>query len=75
MAKKLQKIELLFVGIPDMAGIWQIQATADMMVGVEEYPDLPAWRKGIPIVLTTAQVTAIKNFVRDVVIPQAEATK
>lgn len=75
MGKKLQRIELLIVGVPDEAGVWGIQASADLMVGLEEYPDLPAWRKGIPILLTDDQETAIKGFVRTVVLPQAELGK
>lgn len=75
MPKKLQRIELLFVGTPAPDGTWDIQATADLMVGIEEYPELPAWRKGIPIVLTEAQAITIRNFVMTVVLPQAEAAK
>ena len=75
MAKKLQKIELLFVGTPKEDGTWDIQTTADLMVGIEEYPELPAWRKGIPIILTSAQEAAIRDFVRTVVLPQAEVAK
>ena len=75
MAKKLQRVELLVVGTPNLDGTWKIQASADLMIDLEEYPDLPAWRKGIPIVLTTAQETAIKDFVKTVVSPQAEVAK
>lgn len=75
MAKKLQKIELNIVGTPNPDGTWLVKASADLTVGLDEYPDWDTIRKGIAITLTPTQETTIKNFVNNVVLPQAEVAK
>jgi len=75
MVKQLRKIELNIVGEPDTSGVWQIKASADLTTGLDDYPDWNPQRKGIPIVLTSSQKTTIKNFVKTVVLPQAEEKK
>ena len=75
MAKQLQKIELNIVSVPDSKGVWQVSVSADLTIGIEEYPDYTPERKGIPITLTSTERVAIKNFVATVVLPQAEAAK
>lgn len=75
MAKLLKQIELRIIGETDAAGVWQLRTSATLAVAIEEYPDFEPKKKGISINLTAAEETVIKNFVKDVVLPQAEAAK
>lgn len=75
MAKKLTKVELNFNCQPDGQGIWQATASADISIIPEEYTDFQPMRKGIVITLTPTQETTILNFIRNVVVPQAEGAK
>ena len=75
MPKQLEKIELSVTGILNPDGTWDIKTSADLTVGIEEYPDFEPRRKGIPIVLTADQETTLRNFVNNVVLPQADAAK
>jgi len=73
MAKQLNKVELLVTGEPDPLGVWHTKPQADLTIDVGEYPDVPAYRKGIAIELTEEQQTAVDDFFRAVILPQAEA--
>lgn len=73
--KQVQRVELRFDCELDDNLIWQAKASADFLVSLSEYPDMPPKRKGIVIVLTPAQETTILNFIRNSVIQQAEAAK
>lgn len=73
--KKLTKVELNILCEPDAQGVWQAQVSADLSVGLSEYPDFEPRRKGISIALTPAQEATILGFVRNVVVPQAEGAK
>ena len=74
MAKQLQRIELNIVGTPNPDGSWEVGVSADLTVGLEEYPEWTI-RKGILIMMTGAQETIVRNFVKNVVLPQAEEKK
>jgi len=74
MTKRLSKVELNVTGVHNPDNTWGITASADLTIGLEEYPEYNL-RKGIPITLTPTQETTIKNFVKNVVLPQAEAAK
>ena len=73
--KQLKRIELNIIGTPDELGVWQVKVSADLTVGIEEYPDWDTRRKGMVVILTPVEETAIKNFVKNTVLPQAELAK
>ena len=73
MAKTCREIEYRVKGTPDELGVWHTESAADVTVAVIEYPDVPEYRKGIPIVLTPEQQAAVDDFFRTVVLPQAQA--
>lgn len=54
--------------------IWELEPSVHYGVSAEEYPTLEV-RKGLPIILTLAQETQVKNFARDVVYPQILANE
>ena len=68
MAKKLEKIEVRFEGFPPD---WDVEMSVDFVISVEEHPEFKM-RKGIPVTLTPQEEAQIKNFVKDVVLPQIE---
>lgn len=63
---KLKKIRVQIAG---EAPEWEVNASADLIVCPEDHSDFEK-RKGLAIELTTQQETMIKNFVKDVVLPQ-----
>jgi len=74
MAKKIKnpiEIKLVFEH-GEMT--WEIDPSVHYGVGASEYPEFNH-RKGMPIELTPAQETQIKNFAKDVVYPQILANE
>uniref|UniRef100_A0A6M3L8U3 Uncharacterized protein n=1 Tax=viral metagenome TaxID=1070528 RepID=A0A6M3L8U3_9ZZZZ len=55
-------------------GEWIVTSSAHYGVGASEYNEFVT-RKGMPVVLTAAQETVIKNFAKDVVYPQILANE
>jgi hypothetical protein len=74
MSKQLRKVELNIVGVLQEDASWKITTSADLTVGLSEYPDYER-RKGIAVILTPAEELTVKNFVATVVLPQAEVAK
>lgn len=74
MAKQLERIRLYIVGNPLPDGSWSVQTNALLTIGLDEYPDFST-TKDVPILLTTSEEIVIKNFVKNVVLPQAEGAK
>jgi len=75
MAKKLQRIELIILGELGKNKEWDVTATATITTGLEEYPEVPEWKKGIPITLTDAQKANISYIITSFILPQAETAK
>ena len=53
---------------------WEIDPSVHYGVGATEYPEFNH-RKGMAVVLTSAQETQIKNFAKSVVYPQILASE
>ena len=74
MAKIIRAVEVTIRADKDDAGNITVQENSDLLVSAEEYPELEI-RKSISIELTEAQEKGIINHIKDVVLPQAEASK
>lgn len=55
-------------------GNWVLDPSVHYGVGADEYPEFNH-RKGMPVVLSPAQETMVKNFAGDVVYPQILANE
>jgi len=69
MAKRIKnpiEVKLMF---NQGNGNWELDPSVHYGVGADEYPQFNH-RKGIPVELTPAQETQIKNFANDVIYPQ-----
>ena len=75
MPKELKHIRFTVDGVKQPDSTWVIIGSCDLEVSLTEYPDWEVRRKGILVVFTPAEETQIKNFVANVVLPQAEAAK
>ena len=73
MAKNIKSVMVQIVVTKDDAGKVQVSETAHLTVGAEEYPEFES-KKGISIELTPAQETAIIGHIKNVVLPQADAS-
>ena len=69
MAKQLEEIYVTIKGTRQ--DNWAVAVSADLVIHYEEYPEIET-RKGIAIELTPEQETQVKNFVKNVVLPQVE---
>lgn len=74
MAKVIKSVMIQILVSKDALGEIKVEETAHLTVSAEEYPEFES-KKGIPIELTSAQEAAIINHIKNVVIPQAEASK
>ena len=75
MPKELKHIRFTVDGVKRPDSTWVVTGSCDLEVGLTEYPDWEARRKGMVIVFTPTEETQIKTFVANVVLPQAEAAK
>ena len=73
MAKQVNKVEIKIEVERDGTDV-SISEMATIFVTTDEYPEFEI-KRGISIELTPTQETAIKNHIRNVVLPQAEASK
>ena len=75
MPKVIKQVDITIMVTKNELGEVIVRESADLMVGLDDYPDFEPRRKGIPITLTPTQETAIINHVKNVVLPQAELAK
>ncbi len=73
MAKQVNKVEIRIEAERIGAEV-AISETVTIFVTADEYPEFE-YKKGIQIVLTDTQKQSIVKHIKDVVLPQAEASK